>query len=87
MRDWLNAILGFIGTSSLTDVEYNSINFLNLTTNVYNQAAYDELSKVIATRDGVSTLQGKLVGFFTAKGLAVSPAVTGNSKIYLGSVL
>lgn len=87
MRDWLNAVLGFIGTSSLTDEEYASINFLNLESQVYNQAAYDELSKVLEGRENVSTMQSRLIGVFAAKGFEVAPAATGKSEIYLGSVL
>jgi hypothetical protein len=87
MRAWLNGILTFIGTSTLTDPEYDSINFLNLELNNYNQAAYDELSKILEARENVSTLQARLIGLFAAKGLDVAPAVTGNSEIYLGSVL
>jgi hypothetical protein len=88
MRDWLNAIFTFIGTSSLTDPEYASINFLNLEVNNYNQAAYDELSKVLEGRENVSTMQARLVGVFHAKGLTgLAVASTGSSEIYLGSVL
>lgn len=88
MRDWLNAILIFIGAPSLTDDEYNSINFLHLETSVYNQAAYDELSKVLAEREDVSTMQSRLSGFFRAKGLdTLSPADTGKSQILVGCPL
>lgn len=87
MRDWLNAILGFIGDTSLTDVEYNSINFLNLEVNVYNQAAYDELAKVLQSREAVSTMQDRLVGFFKAKGIDVAPLETGSTQILVGLVL
>lgn len=87
MRDWLNAILVFIGTTSLTDEEYDSINFLNLTTNVYNQAAYDELSAVLLTRESVSTMQARLLGVFTAKGASIEGAVTAKTNIYIGDVL
>lgn len=87
MREWLNGILTFIAVSSLTDVEYNSINFLNLEVLTYNQAAYDELSKVLAGREAVSTAQDRLAAFFKAKGLDVAVANTGKSNIYMGSVL
>jgi len=87
MREWLNGILTFIGASSLTDVEYNSINFLNLEVLVYNQPAYDELSKVLAGREAVSTMQARLAGLFQAKGLDVAVANTGKSNIYMGDVL
>lgn len=87
MRDWLNAILAFIGTSSLTDGEYAGIDTSLLTLNTYNQAAYDALATVLDSRDAVSTMQDRLVGFFKAKGVDVAEADTAKSNIYLGSVL
>lgn len=87
MRTWLNSILQLIGAESLTDVEYDSINFLNLTVNVYNQALYDELSKVLVTRGTVSTTQEKLIAFFKLKDVNVVPAQTGKTDIWIGSVL
>ncbi len=87
MRDWFNAIFIFIGTTSLTDVEFASINALNITTNEYSQAAYDELSKVLLSREAVSTMQSRLVGVFKAKGTDVVAASTAKTNIYLGDVL
>lgn len=87
MRDWLNAILIFIGTSTLTDGEYAGIDTSLLTLSTYNQAAYDALAAVLDSREAVSTLQDRLVAFFEAKGVSVSAADTAKSEIYLGSVL
>lgn len=87
MRDWFNAIFIFIGTTSLTDVEYASMNVLNITTNVYSQAAYDELAKVLVSREAVSTMQDRLVGIFQAKGTDVVAADTAKTNIYVGDVL
>lgn len=87
MRDWLNAVLGFIGTTSLTDDEYNSINFVNMTAQVYDQAAYDQLSAVLLSREAVSTMQTRLLGVFTAKGAVITAAVTAKTNIYIGDVL
>lgn len=85
MRSWLNAILGFIGATSLTDEEYDSINFLNLETNVYNQAAYEQLALILKERESVSTMQERLVGFFQAKGLtSVAKIDTAQSNILVG---
>jgi hypothetical protein len=87
VRDWLNAIYAFIGTSSLTDPEYAGIDTDLLTLNTYNQAAYDALAAVLTGRDAVSTMQDRLVAFFKAKGLDVAALNTASSNIYLGSVL
>lgn len=87
MRDWLNAILAFIGTSSLTDIEYAAMNVVGMESQVYNQAAYTQLSNILNGRENVSTMQQRLIGVFKAKGTEVSPAETGKSRIYLGDVL
>lgn len=87
MRDWLNAIFSFIGTSSLTDVEYASIDTSLLTLQTYNQAAYDALAAVLNSRESASTMQKRLIAFFGAKGLEVASLDTAKSNIYLGSVL
>ncbi len=87
MRAWLNSVLVFISATSLTDEEYDGINFVDLTVNVYNQSAYDELSKVLAARELVSTIQDRLTALFKIKGLDVTPAATGKSNILIGMVL
>lgn len=86
MRDWLNAILAFIGTSSLTDGEYGGIDTDLLTLNTYNQAAYDALAAVLVTRGSAGNMDQRLIAFFSAKGVSVA-ADTASSNIYLGSVL
>lgn len=87
MRNWLNGILQFIGATTLTDEEYDSINFLSLEVNVYNQAAYDELAKIMIARESISVLHDRLVALFKAKGTDVVAQSVGKSTIYLGSVL
>ena len=87
MRDWLNAILGVIGSPTRTEVEYAGMNLLNVETQVYSQAAYDALSAVLVTRENVSQMQSRLVGVFKAKGTDVTPAETAKTNIMLGIVL
>lgn len=87
MRDWLNAILTFIGTTSLTDVEYSSIDQTGMVSMTYNQEAYDQLSAILVSRENVSTMQDRLIGFFKAKGFDVAAANTASSEIYFGDVL
>jgi len=86
MRVWLNAILAFIGTASLTDLEFNAIDTDVLTLNTYNTAVYSALSAVITSRGDAGNMQTRLVSFFKAKGLEVSADIA-VSNIYLGSVL
>lgn len=87
LREWLNAVLSFIGATSLTDEEYDGINFLGLTALDYNQAAYDQLAAVLSAREAISTMQDRLVAVFKAKGTDVIAVETGFSNIYLGDVL
>jgi hypothetical protein len=87
MRDWLNAIFTFIGTSSLTDEEYAGINFVDMVALTYNQAAYDQLALVLEAREAVSDLQQRLVGIFNAKGVDVKAHSTAKTNIYLGDAL
>ena len=69
----------------MTDVEYGSINFLDLEVQVYNQSAYDELAKVLESRESMSTMQERLAGFFRAKGLTeLTPLDTAKSEILVG---
>ena len=87
MRDWLNAILSFIGATSLTDEEYEGIDTDLLTVQTYDQASYDALANVLEVREAVSTQQDRLVSFYAAKGVNVTANDTGKSNIYLGDVL
>lgn len=84
MRDFLNAILAFIVAESLTDEEFATC---TATMPIYDQASYDDLSRVLASRDSISTYQDRLTAFYTAKGVNLTPAKTGTSNIFLGAVL
>ena len=87
MRDWLNSVMAFIGSTSLTDEEWAAVNVLEMTTLEYNQAAYDQLSEVLVSRESVSTMQVRLAALFTAKGATFTPAALAETNIYLGDVL
>lgn len=87
MRNWLNSVLQFIGATSLTDEEYDGLNFVGLETLVYNQAAYDQLTSVLSSRELVSNMQDRLTALFQAKGAEITPAKTGKSNILIGGAL
>ncbi len=84
MRDFLNAILVFIGATSLTDLEFDG---LSIDSAAYNEATYTALAQVLEARESVSDLQDKLVAYFAAKGVSVTALNTGKSNIFLGAVL
>ncbi len=88
MRAWFDGILTFIGTSTLTDLEFAGMNVLNIDSGVYSQAAYDELAKIITARGSFSTYNDRLVGIFQAKGVDVGvTASKGSSQILVGADL
>lgn len=84
MREWFDSILDFITAESLTDDEYDT---MTSTMPIYDQQSYDDLSRVLAAREAVSTLQARLVNYYTAKGVTVVAASTGKSNILVGAVL
>lgn len=84
MRAFLNAILAFIESENLTDVEFDTVTGLDYG---YNQATYDALAEILDARDDVSTQQDKLTAYFTARGVSVSVLDTAKSNVFIGSVL
>lgn len=84
MRDFLNAILAMIGTSSLTDLEYSSI---DLDTQAYNIETYNALLGVIDSRETVSSTRDRLRYYFLARGVDIPTSSAAKSNIYIGSVL
>ena len=84
MRDFLNSILTFIGTATLSDMEYDSIELESAT---YDQQSYLALSQVLQSREAVSTIQSRLVAFYKARGVDVDPHSVASSNILLGMVL
>lgn len=86
MRDFLDAILAFIVTSSLTDEEY-ATKPEDLTLQIYDQDSYDYLADVLTSRSAISTLHDRLTAYYTARGVDVSEASTANSNIFIGDAL
>lgn len=69
MRDYLNGILSFIGTESLTDEEFDSISLQDTDDQI---AVYQALLGVLQSRDLVSDdMTMRLQSYFLAKGVAV----------------
>ncbi len=87
LRAFLNAILAFIGSESLTDEEYDALP--SGLAQEYTKTTYEALRGVIVTRESVSTQAPKLKRYFEAKGvdLASTPARVPSSQIFVGGVL
>lgn len=84
MRNFLDSILIFIGATSLTDDEFDTV---TASLPLYNQSTYNDLSKILAEREAISDMQDKLLAFYKAKGFDVSATDTGKSNILFGSPL
>lgn len=84
MRDFLDAILEFIGAASLSDDEFNS---LTIESAGYDQETYDALFDILKARDSISAMLDRLGAYFKAKGVSLTEGSSGQSQIYIGSVL
>lgn len=81
MREFLNSILSFIVAESLTDLEWASV---TATIPIYDQASYNDLARILASREGVSNMQERLLGYYTARGVSITPANNSKSNILIG---
>lgn len=84
MRAILNAILSFIGSTSLTDNEYDSLEIEDTSDDLAN---YEALLAVLDSREDVSTQKERLEQYYLAKGVAVSEPVVAKSNILVGGEL
>jgi len=87
MRDFLDAILAFINSESLTEEEFDS---LDITEQTYTLDTYTALRTIIEARDNVSGQVDRLGSYFTARGVDISSAdavPTPHSNIFIGDGL
>lgn len=84
MRDFVNAILSFIGSASLNDEEFELI---TITSQTYTAALYAEIMLVLDSREAVSNTRDRLTAYFTARGVQVTTPSVANSKIFIGDGL
>lgn len=84
MRAFLNQILIFLGTATLTNDEFATVTSSEV---VLAQSNYDDLSRILAARETVSDIQDRLAAYYQAAGINVSKADVGRSEIFMGSVL
>ena len=84
MRDYLDAILSFIGASSLTDLEFGSLSIESASLNL---ETYEALLGVVDSRELLSNTRDRLRAYFIAAGVSVPSSDQGKSNIYVGSEL
>lgn len=87
LRDFLDEILAFIESESLTDEEFNGLP--DDLTEEYVKDTYLALKTVLENREGVSGQAKRLKLYFIAKGVDLSDtsAKTPKSNIFIGSKL
>ncbi len=84
MRDYLDDVLTFIGTESLTDEEFDSVTLEVTTDQVAN---YNALLEILQSRDAGDGTISRLQNYFLAKGIAVVSNRIPTSNIFVGSPL
>lgn len=84
MRAILDAILSFIGATSLTDLEFAGIGLDDTSDDLAN---YEALLGVLDSRELVSGMQKRLQYYYVAKGVDVPVADLGKSNILIGAPL
>jgi hypothetical protein len=85
MRDYLDEILSFIGSESLTDEEFTSITLEDTLDQIAN---YNALLTLLHSRESVSETKARLQYYFLAKGIKVTTQhISGMSNIFVGSAL
>lgn len=87
MRDFLDAILAFIGAESLTDEEFAFDEIAALDVQEYSADVYTALLLVLDTRESLSETRTRLKNYFEARGTAVTATSAGASNIFLGAGL
>ena len=86
MRTFLNGILAFIGSESLTDEEFATI---TITQQNFSTATYLALRGILESRESVSNQLWKLKSYFRIKGADVGgqDAKPPRSNIFVGAGL
>jgi hypothetical protein len=86
MRAFLDAVLSFIGATSLTDEEfaYCEEQIEDTSDNVAN---YNTLLGVLDLRESVSSMKKRLEYYYLAKGVAVEESSNAKSNIFIGGEL
>jgi hypothetical protein len=84
MRAYLNTILLFIGSTTLTDIEWDEI---TITDQSDDLGVYAVLQDILNARESVSGLLDRLSYYFLAKGVDVSTEVEATTEIFVGGDL
>lgn len=53
----------------------------------YTQSTYDDLARILETREAVSVTQARLSAYYTARGVLIESWDAGSTNIFIGKVL
>jgi hypothetical protein len=84
MRNEINVILLFIGTSTLTDNEFLSI---NLSEGYSDKDFYDAILAILTARASDTSTINRLYHYFMAMGVSLEAPNTAKCNIFLGAAL
>jgi hypothetical protein len=84
VRDFCDEILAFIGSESLTDEEFDSI---ESTSQTLTQQLFQELYAILILRESITDTKMRLYQYFVAGGVDLSEPQSGKSNILLGAGL
>jgi hypothetical protein len=86
LRNFLNAILAFIGAESLTDLEFNSLS--SELVEGYSLETFEALKAIIEVREGVTDEVERLTYFYMLKGIDVAGiGQRALSEIFIGAAI
>ena len=86
MREFLDSILEFIGSESLSDEEFG-ISELESSEVAYSVEVYNGLKAVLGERELVSQQESRLGYYFLANGVDIDSTPITTSNIYIGDDL
>lgn len=81
LREFLNNILAFIGSESLTDDEFGSVGDIELE---YDKYSYGALDSVLEARESVSDARDRLRNYYLARGVVLDAVEVAKSNIFIG---
>jgi hypothetical protein len=84
MRDFLDTILNYLGATSLTNDEFDSV---TATVQAYDQASYDDLARILTERESMSDTLDRLLYLYKSKGFTPNEYDDGGSNIFVGAPL
>lgn len=84
MRDFIDAVLEFIGVATLSDEEFDA---LTIEAADFDAETYAAIDAVLDSREDISSAKDRLLYYFKAAGVDVGPIESPKSQIFVGGAL